>query len=346
MLALENMQLVLKSWASLDADKLIHLDVVNATHHLIMVFATSIYFGAPLDIDMMKDCYPIPSLLPLYPAIPKLLFPLYYRYSAAVSALKEQVDVCPFSSAIKEAASQCGFQESSNYPQHLLTAAGVNAMGLSNPIINLFLLLPLFPQGGQELLQNEELLDSFVWELHRHNGPVLSNITKSDTEILDSSGEKYSVKADTILFTDLSMVNRDPAHWKNPHVFKAERFFAGEEPAPVTAFGCPINQASNQELYYRTHQCIFRKMAHPFLKQFVTNLLMDYSFRLDQKTTEIMQQQIIEVSPKGIPASEFRLHVDYSFELLNGGINGAINYTPKISSKAHFGKFDARKSVL
>ena len=199
-------------------------------------------------------------------------------------------------------------------------------MGLSNPIINLFLLLPLFPQGGQELLQNEELLDSFVWELHRHNGPVLSNITKSDTEILDSSGEKYSVKADTILFTDLSMVNRDPAHWKNPHVFKAERFFAGEEPAPVTAFGCPINQASNQELYYRTHQCIFRKMAHPFLKQFVTNLLMDYSFRLDQKTTEIMQQQIIEVSPKGIPASEFRLHVDYSFEVLNGGINNGTKY--------------------
>ena len=210
MLALENMQLVLKSWASLDADKLIHLDVVNATHHLIMVFATSIYFGAPLDIDMMKDCYPIPSLLPLYPAIPKLLFPLYYRYSAAVSALKEQVDVCPFSSAIKEAASQCGFQESSNYPQHLLTAAGVNAMGLSNPIINLFLLLPLFPKGGQELLQNERLLDSFVY---RHNGAVLSNLTKSDTEISDSSGEKYSVKADTILLTDLSMVNRDHTYW-------------------------------------------------------------------------------------------------------------------------------------
>ena len=171
-------------------------------------------------------------------------------------------------------------------------------------------------------------------------------ITPIGTEISDSSGEKYSVKADTILLTDLSMVNRDDTYWKNPHIFKVERFCSGEEPVPVTAFGCQINQASNQELYYRTHQCIFRKMAHPFLKQFVTNLLMDYSFRLDQKTTEIMQQQIIEVSPKGIPASEFRLHVDYSFELLNGGINGAINYTPKISSKAHFGKFDARKSVL
>ena len=344
-LALENMRSVLTDWASLDPEKLRHFTVVDAAHQLLITFSSSIYFGTPLDADLMKDCYPIPTILPLYPGIPKLLFPLYYRYSAALSALKEQVSVCPYSHAIKDAAIRSGFQASSHCAQHLLTAAGVNALELSNPIINLFLILPLFPDCGQELLQDDKLLDSFVWELYRHNGPVMCQKTSSDTDITDSSGTKYSVKPNTRLYTDLSMALRDPVHWKDPHVFKVERFYAGVEPLPLAAWGCPMNQADNEKLFYSTHQCVFRKIAHPFLKQFVTHLLWHYSFQMDCETTDFMQERVLEVSPKGTPASEFRLHVDYCYKYLHKGLDGAINFTPSISTKAHFSKVQARKSV-
>lgn len=206
-------------------------------------------------------------------------------------------------------------------------------------MVNALLILPLFPEGGEELLRDEALLDSFVWELYRHNGPHLEKIAQSDVDIDSSAGENYRVKSKTHLFTILGLVQRDATLWKDPHVFKAERFLSSSEPLPVAGWGCPIGEYENEDLFKQSHQCVFKKLAHPFLKEYVKIIIRDFSFRLDTKSNAFMKDRLIEVSPRGTKSSAFILHVDYSIQYMHGGIAGNVDFTPKIEGKTRFSKF-------
>merc|ERR1719161_2957085 len=76
----------------------------------------------------------------------------------------------------------------------------------------------------KELVKDEDLMNSFCWELIRHNGPPVAYRVQADTDVQTSGGQSFRVKSNTMLWSNMSAVLRDPQFWIDPTVFKAERF--------------------------------------------------------------------------------------------------------------------------
>ena len=160
---------------------------------------------------------------------------------------------------------------------NMLVALGFNAFGLSNPLLMPFFVLPELLKSNPKLGEDDEFLESFAWELLRHNGttisrkidqkisrvqtskgcpfvPVSDNV---DESLMSSSDHKeYTVPEGTTVFTHLGMLQRDRTYWERPHTFMADRFVKSEEDVedpdkqsrytsaneafPVLGFGYPL----------------------------------------------------------------------------------------------------------
>ena len=70
------------------------------------------------------------------------------------------------------------------------------------------------------------LLDSFVWELARHNGSYVGAKVKRDMSVRDSVGKLYRVRRATTLLSNTALASRDPNIWHEPEQFMPARFVA------------------------------------------------------------------------------------------------------------------------
>ena len=76
-----------------------------------------------------------------------------------------------------------------------------NAGGLSNSLLLSLVVLPLLPERGRCLLEDDVLLESAAWELLRHNGPAVSRVLEKEIEIEASNGMKRRIPAGTNCYT-------------------------------------------------------------------------------------------------------------------------------------------------
>lgn len=76
-----------------------------------------------------------------------------------------------------------------------------NSSGLSNSLLLSFVVLPLLPDRGRCLLEDEVLLESTAWELMRHNGPAVSRVLDEQVEVEASDGVKRRIPAGTNCYT-------------------------------------------------------------------------------------------------------------------------------------------------
>lgn len=72
-----------------------------------------------------------------------------------------------------------------------------NAPGMSNSLLMSFAMLPLLPERGRCLLEDDVLLESMAWELLRHNGPAVSRVFEKPVEVQSSDGVKRRIPAGT-----------------------------------------------------------------------------------------------------------------------------------------------------
>ena len=63
------------------------------------------------------------------------------------------------------------------------------------------MVLPLLPDRGRCLLEDEVLLESTAWELLRHNGPAVSRVLDEQVEVEASDGVKRRIPAGTNCYT-------------------------------------------------------------------------------------------------------------------------------------------------
>eukprot|EP01043_Picozoa_sp_COSAG02_P021078 COSAG02_NODE_1060_length_14866_cov_3.131916_2_plen_84_part_00 len=80
-------------------------------------------------------------------------------------------------------------------------ATQFNAQGLSNSLLLSFVVLPLLPERGRCLLEDNMLLESTAWELLRHNGPAVSRVLEQEVEVEGSDGVKRRIPAGTNCYT-------------------------------------------------------------------------------------------------------------------------------------------------
>lgn len=93
------------------------------------------------------------------------------------------------------------------------------------------------------------------------------------------------------------MVQRDPHVWKDPHAFKADRFGSEKrpeavsslklrsregdaEPLPTLCAGYPLGSLEDDEYFTHSHACVFGRIMHPVLKEWVRQLAEDFTFTL------------------------------------------------------------------
>ena len=323
--AIEAMRAQLDRVASLDARQLAASKLVDLVSRLMVAFTSTLYLGKPLDYDLVDDIFPVPQFLPVYPTLlPTALLPAYYKMTVAYWNLFQQMTSCPNWPAVQKAAAAAGLDDKQAC-HAIFTGFTVNAAGNHMPLANAFFLLPLFPEGGRELLrpENTSLLNSFCWELLRHNGPTIMRQFDDPTIVTSSSGKSFHCRAGTKVVAQLGLAMRDPAVWANPELFVADRFVAaltassaslgsptaaaattcpmlfaassrdpttGIEPLPVLCFGAPLGRLLDPQQQASSHQCIFALLAQPLLVEFVKMLVSGYVFRLDQASAGFLRK--------------------------------------------------------
>jgi len=283
--------------------------------------------------------------------------------NVSISALVEQVKALPRWPEISQLVKKEGLKEE-DIAHFILSVINLNAPGLVNPIANVFFLLPLLPNRGKELLANEELMDSFCWELLRFSSrtfivPASSkNSSESgNTVIINSSNdESYRVNGNTLLFTHLPVVMRDEKYWAEPNLFKAGRFrfnsFSNNvneeeqsqnvekrdnEPLPTLVFGCPLGRLFNSDEHQNNRRCPFSLLGQPFLKAFVKMLLKSFRWRLDHNSRNKLEQMIVSSDSN----SKDILVVDYSPHNLTGGYTREADQIPD----TNFARFSAFEEI-
>jgi len=330
--------------AQLDASGLHKVKLVDTAARLSVAFASAMYLGAPLDFDLVDDVYPIPQLLPKYPSFPVGLLPAYYSMTVALESLFQQMALKPRYAEIVKAAAAVELDERMAC-QSIFTGFTLNAAGCNIAIVNAFFLLPLLPEGGQELIRpgGEALLDSFAWELLRHSGPTISRIMDEPTTVRTSAGATFQCKAGTRICTQLGAAMRDPHVWADPDCFKADRFVSpppsrtlkardpttGAEPLPVLEFGSPLGMVDDAQQQASSHQCVFAGLAQPLLCEFIRLLVGNFSYRLDSDSATFLQK-------KGGAAGRLPT-VDLSPSFLHGGTGK--EFMPRLAEGTTFGLF-------
>jgi hypothetical protein len=272
---------------------------------------------------------------------------------SSVVALVDQMRELPRWPEIAQLSQQEGFAEE-YIAKSLMSVICLNAPGLTNAIANALFLLPLFPSQGKELLVNEDLMDSFCWELLRFTSSTFVVPTAADTAtaIHSSSGDIYSVKGGTLLFTHLPVVMRDDKYWSQPNLFKAGRFRRNSvradsnnddvkdttvEPLPTLVFGCPLGRMKNMQEHKNNRRCPFTFLGHPFIKAVVEMLVKDFRWRLDLTSRTAMTNLVVSSDAESAEV----LVVNYAPQNLTGGFIAEADQIPQLNLMgARFADFE------
>ena len=339
--AMKTVRSELDEWAEFSKTKIGQMSVENAASSLICKFASCLFLGLPLDQSLVDKVFPIPNYLPLYPTIPITLFPSYHNMQSSLNKMFDQLKQSDNWEQILSKSSEIGLSEREAFEQ-LFTAITFNAGGLSNSVLNGILLTSVLPDRGMKLLNDEEHLTSFVWELLRHNGPAVMMRLSEDTLIKTAEGKHHKLRSGTIVYCSTSMAQRDGSQWKDPTIFRSKRFIENVqntmssksneqigEPLPTLGFGCPIHRSNRIEPVSNMHQCPFLPFAPSFLKDFLRLLIGNYKWSFDADVLEHVN----------VLKNDDGLEVDFDLKYLRCGIKASEDMVPIMSKGMHFSSF-------
>ena len=339
--AMENISLKLKEWTKLSETELNKLSLEEAVGELIYNFAGCLLLGSPLQQKLINKVFPIPNYLPRYPKIPVTLLPSFYNMQSALNEMFEMSKQTDNWKKISTQASEADLTEREAFEQ-LFTAITFNAAGLSNSILNGILLTSLMPDHGKQLLDDDEHLTSFVWELLRHNGPTVMMPLMEDTMIETAEGKHHNLRTGTMVLCSTSMAQRDASQWKDPSIFRSRRFVGSSfnnvsgvsyeqlgEPLPTLGFGCPIHKSDRSKKVNNDHQCPFLPLAPVFLKAFLRLLISRYQWSFDE---DVLANVHVLKSDDG-------LEVDYDLKHLRGGVKANVDMVPIMAKGMSFSSF-------
>ena len=339
--AMENISLKLEEWTKLSETELNKLSLEVAVGELIYNFAGCLLLGSPLQQKLINKVFPIPNYLPRYPKIPVTLLPSFYNMQSALNEMFEMSKQTDNWKKISTQASEADLTEREAFEQ-LFTAITFNAAGLSNSILNGILLTSLMPDHGKQLLDDDEHLTSFVWELLRHNGPTVMMPLMEDTMIETAEGKHHNLRTGTMVLCSTSMAQRDASQWKDPSIFRSRRFVGSSfnnvsgvsyeqlgEPLPTLGFGCPIHKSDRSKKVNNDHQCPFLPLAPVFLKAFLRLLISRYQWSFDE---DVLANVHVLKSDDG-------LEVDYDLKHLRGGVKANVDMVPIMAKGMSFSSF-------
>ncbi|MFL2765715.1 MAG: hypothetical protein ACJ0DF_06460, partial [Paracoccaceae bacterium] len=291
--AMKSIVLMMDGWAELSETKLHKMSVEEAVGDLVCNFAGCLLLGSSLDQSLIGKVFPTPNYLPRYPTIPFALLPSFHNMQSALTEMFEQAKQSDNWEQVASKAAEVGLSEREAFEQ-LFTAITFNAAGLSNSLLNGILLVALMQDRGEQLLEDDAHLTSFVWELLRHNGPTLMMRLTEDTMIKTAEGTHHKLRSGTNVLCSTSMAQRDESVWKDPSIFRSRRFveishhsISGEpsgqvgEPLPTLGFGCPVHRSNRSEKVSNNHQCPFLPLAPVFLKSFLRLLIGNYQWSFE-----------------------------------------------------------------
>ncbi len=339
--AMENISLKLEEWTKLSETELNKLSLEVAVGELIYNFAGCLLLGSPLQQKLINKVFPIPNYLPRYPKIPVTLLPSFYNMQSALNEMFEMSKQTDNWKKISTQASEADLTEREAFEQ-LFTAITFNAAGLSNSILNGILLTSLMPDHGKQLLDDDEHLTSFVWELLRHNGPTVMMPLMEDTMIKTAEGKHHNLRTGTMVLCSTSMAQRDASQWKDPSIFRSRRFVGSSfnnvsgvsyeqlgEPLPTLGFGCPIHKSDRSKKVNNDHQCPFLPLAPVFLKAFLRLLINRYEWSFHE---DVLANVHVLKSDDG-------LEVDYDLKYLRGGVKANVDMVPIMAKGMRFSSF-------
>ena len=198
------------------------------------------------------------------------------------------------------------------------------------------------PDHGKQLLDDDEHLTSFVWELLRHNGPTVMMPLMEDTMIETAEGKHHKLRTGTIVLCSTSMAQRDASQWKDPSIFRSRRFVGSSfnnvsgvsheqlgEPLPTLGFGCPIHKSNRPKKVNNNHQCPFLPLAPSFLKEFLRLLIGNYKWSFDEKVLANVH----------VLKNNGALEVDYDLKHLRGGFKANVEMVPIMAKGMRFSTF-------
>ena len=339
--AMENISLKMKEWTKLSETELNKLSLEKAVGELIYNFAGCLLLGSPLQQKLINKVFPIPNYLPRYPKIPVTLLPPFYNMQSALNEMYEMSKQTDNWKKISTKAAEADLSEREAFDQ-LFTAITFNASGLSNSILNGILLTSLMPDHGKQLLDDDEHLTSFVWELLRHNGPTVMMPLMEDTMIETAEGKHHKLRTGTIVLCSTSMAQRDASQWKDPSIFRSRRFVGSSfnnvsgvsyeqlgEPLPTLGFGCPIHRTGRLKQVNNMHQCPFLPLAPTFLKEFFSLIIGRYKWSFD---ADVIANVHVLTNNDG-------LEVDFDLKHLRGGFKANVDMVPIMAKGMRFSNF-------
>ncbi len=339
--AMENISLKLEEWTKFSETELKKLSLEEAVGELIYNFAGCLLLGSPLQQKLINKVFPIPNYLPRYPKIPVILLPSFYNMQSALNEMFEMSKQTDNWKKISTKAVEADLTEREAF-EKLFTAITFNAAGLSNSILNGILLTSLMPDHGKQLLDDDEHLTSFVWELLRHNGPTVMMPLMEDTMIETTEGKHHKLRTGTIVLCSTSMAQRDASQWKDPSIFRSRRFVGSSfnnvsgvsyeqlgEPLPTLGFGCPIHKSDRSKKVKNDHQCPFLPLVPVFLKAFLRLLISRYQWSFDEDVLANVH----------VLRSDDELEVDYDLKHLRGGVKANVDMVPIMAKGMSFSSF-------
>ena len=339
--AIKSIVLMMDGWAELSETKLHKMSVEEAVGDLVCNFAGCLLLGSPLDQSLIGKVFPTPNYLPRYPTIPFALLPSFHNMQSALTEMFEQAKQSGNWEQVANKAAEVGLSEREAFEQ-LFTAITFNAAGLSNSLLNGILLVSLMQDRGQQLLEDDAHLTSFVWELLRHNGPTLMMRLPEDTMIKTAEGTHHKLRSGTNVLCSTSMAQRDESVWKDPSIFRSRRFvenshhsISGEpsgqvgEPLPTLGFGCPVHRSNRSEKVSNNHQCPFLPLAPVFLKSFLRLLIGNYQWSFEDGV----------LANVNVLKNDDGLEVDYDLKYLRGGIKANLDMVPIMTKGMRFSSF-------
>lgn len=320
-----------------DTDIYLDMTIIELCRSVVYCFISSAIFGATLPIDLYRFATLTPLDLFLYPSFPQWLTPTHYQRKEAFRLILIQMKGSPKWPSIEKAMNDMEISEE-DATFALVSTIAVNSSGLALALMQAILCLsPMSEMQQNELLSHTNLLESFCWECIRCQAPPLAHIVDEDTKIKTSSGRCHQVKKGTKLVAPLSIVARDPMIWKDPHIFKPDRYDQDEssEPVPSINFGCPLGTMMNKEQHNNTRQCAFLPLAVPTLKILIRILLQDCKWKLDRKSRMTMEKSKVHS-----PVSKYSLpELDFHPSRLCGGPNPLVENMLDGAEGAKFVKF-------
>lgn len=339
--AMKSIVLMMDGWAELSESKLHKMSVEEAVGDLVCNFAGCLLLGSPLDQSLIGKVFPTPNYLPRYPTIPSALLPSFHNMQSALTEMFEQAKQSGKWEQVANKAAEVGLSEREAFEQ-LFTAITFNAAGLSNSLLNGILLVSLMQDRGQQLLEEDAHLTSFVWELLRHNGPTLMMRLTEETVIKTAEGTHHKLRSGTNVLCSTSMAQRDESVWKDPSIFRSRRFvenshhsISGEpsghvgEPLPTLGFGCPVHRSNRSEKVSNNHQCPFLPLAPVFLKSFLRLLIDNYQWSFEDGV----------LANVNVLKNDDGLEVDYDLKHLRGGIKANLDMVPIMAKGMRFSSF-------